>query len=135
MTTDWLTGQPLTQWDTDLLRTEWGVSFSVIGLNHLATEYVIIPVTATKLGAAYNPTADVVQFAFMPTPTQVPQVSDWVAASWETDATNVLYPYAARCLVGPSGTITLGIGSYVIYIKITDNPEIPVLIAGQLNIS
>ena len=110
-------------------------NYAPIGLSQLATQYVFIPVTVTKSGVPYNPTGDVVQFAFMPTPTQVPQVSDWVSGSWDTDTTSVLYPYSAKCLVGPAGTITLGIGTYIIYVKIQDNPEIPVLIGGQLAIS
>ena len=115
--------------------TEWTVSTASIGLSQLATEYVIIPVTVTKAGLAYNPTGDTVQFAFMPQPTQVPQSGDWVSGTWDTDTTSVLYPYSAKCLVGPSGTITLGIGNYVIYLKITDNPEIPVLIGGILSVT
>lgn len=115
--------------------TRWDVGVSTIGINHLSTEYVLVPVTATKSGAPFNPTSDTVKFAFMPTPTQVPQVSDWVSGSWDTNSTNVIYPYSTKCLVGPGGTITLGIGTYTIYIQITDNPEIPVLIAGQLQVS
>jgi hypothetical protein len=111
------------------------VGFATIGQSHLATMYILIPVTATKAGVAYNPTGDTVQFAFMPTPTQVPQNTDWAAGSWETDTADILFPYSAKCLVGPSGTITLGIGTYIIYLKISDNPETPVLIAGQLQIS
>lgn len=132
---DWETGAAVTQWATKLIGVEWGVSYSNIGMSRLATEYVIIPVVATKAGLPYNPTGDVVKFAFMPTATQVPQVSDWVAGGWDTNTTNVLYPYAAKCLVGPAGTIVLGLGSYIIYIMITDSPEIPVLIGGQLDIS
>jgi hypothetical protein len=115
--------------------TEWTVGYAAIGMSHLATEYVLIPVSATRSGRAYNPTADVVQFAFMPTPTQVPGSSDWVTGAWDTDTASVIYPYSAKCLVGPAGTITLGIGTYIIYVKITDNPEIPVLVPGQLQIS
>jgi hypothetical protein len=111
------------------------VSFSQVGISHLSTQYVIVPVNATKSGIAYNPTSDIVQFAFMPTPTQVPQVSDWQSAAWETDSTNVLYPYNAKCLIGPSGIINLGIGTYVVYVQITDSPEIPVIIAGYLQVS
>jgi hypothetical protein len=114
--------------------TEWGVGFSTIAVSHLATEYVLIPVSATKSGLSYNPTADVVQFAFMPTATQVPGSSDWVTGSWDTDTASLIYPYSAKCLVGPAGTTTLGLGTYVIYVKITDSPEIPVLICGQLQI-
>lgn len=133
--TDWQTGSAVIQWDTDIVWTEWNMGFSTMGMSHLATEYVLIPVVATKSGLPYNPVADAVQFAFMPTPTQVPQVSDWVTGSWDTNTTNVLYPYSAKCLVGPAGTVALGIGSYIIYIKITDSPEIPVLVGGQLQVS
>lgn len=111
------------------------MGFTMIGWSHLSTEDVNIPVNARKAGAAYNPTGDTVQFAFMPTPTQVPGSSDWVTGSWDSVPSNVLYPYTAKCLTGPSGTVTLGIGTYIVYLKITDNPEIPVRIAGQLQIS
>jgi hypothetical protein len=115
--------------------TEWCVGYTSIGQSQLATEYILIPVSASKAGASYNPTGDVVQFAFMPTPTQVPQSGDWQAGAWDTDSPNILYPYTAKCLVGPAGTINLGIGTYIIYVKIVDNPEIPVLVAGQLSVS
>jgi hypothetical protein len=115
---------------------EWSVgSDSVIGMSHLATQYVLVPVAAAKSGVPYNPTGDTVQFAFMPTATKVPGSSDWQTGSWDTDTANVIYPYTAKCLVGPAGTITLGIGTYIIYVKIQDSPEIPVLIGGQLQIS
>lgn|GEM_PF-1699542 len=108
---------------------------SQIGQSHLALKYVFIPVSATRLGVPYNPTADTVQFAFMPTATQVPQPTDLVLGTWDVYANDVLYPYHAKCLVGPGGMITLGIGTYIIYLKITDSPEIPFDIVGQLQIS
>ena len=111
------------------------MGFSSLGMSHLATMYYLVPVAATQAGVAYNPTGDTVQFAFAATPAYVPQVTDWVGGSWDTNAASVLYPYSAKCLVGPSGTVTLGIGTYVVYVKIFDNPETPVLIAGQLEIS
>jgi len=111
------------------------VGFDTIGMSQLSTQYVFIPVQATKSGTPYNPTGDPVAFAFMPTATSVPQVSDWVAASWDTNTSSVLYPYSAKCLVGPAGTTNPGIGRYYMYLKITDNPEIPVLIAGLLEIN
>lgn len=113
---------------------EWTVGFETIGFSHLSTEYVLIPVAATKNGAAYNPTGDAVQFAFMPTSTQVPGVSDWVSGAWDTTSGNPIYPYNAKCLVGPGGIINLTQGTYVIYVKITDSPEIPVMVGGQLQI-
>jgi hypothetical protein len=111
------------------------VGYEAVILSHLSTEYVLIPVAVSKAGVPYNPTSDTLQFAFMPTPTQVPSGGDWVAGVWETDSTNILYPYLAQCLVGPTGSTALTTGTYVMYIKITDNPEIPVLAAGQLVIN
>ena len=105
------------------------MGFSTIGMSHLSTQYYLVPVNATNLGLPYNPTGDAVAFAFMPTPTQVPGNTDWVVGSWATNAASVLF------LVGPSGTITLWIGTYVAYVRITDAPEIPVEIVGQLQIS
>jgi len=111
------------------------VGLSTIGISHLSLQYVGIPVKTTTLsGAAYNPTSDTVQMAFMPTATQVPGVPDWQTAVWAAVTGNLIYPYAAYCLIGPGGTINPGIGTYVVYLKVTDNPEIPVIIAGQLQI-
>jgi hypothetical protein len=116
--------------------TGWMMGYDQLVISHLSTEYVLVPIAATKAGVAYNPTSDTLQFAFMPTPTQIPQSGDWVTGAWETVSTNILYPYNAKCLVGPTGgTINLAMGVYVIYLKITDNPEIPVLIGGQLVVS
>jgi hypothetical protein len=81
-------------------------------------------INATKAGGVYNPTSDVVEMAFK-TGGQPPGNSDWQTAEWDT----VNGQYVAKCLVGPGGTIQLTVGSYTVYVKITDNPEIPVLIA------
>lgn len=114
---------------------QWEVVPITAGMTHLSLQDILVPLRASKSGVAYNPGADVVQFAFMPQPTQVPITSDWQTGSWQTVATDVLYPYRAVCLVGPSGTIALGIGNYVIYVKVTDSPEVPVLYSGTLQIS
>jgi hypothetical protein len=114
---------------------QWEVEPVNLQMSHLSTDYVPIPVSVTSSGEPYNPTSDTVQFAFMPTSTQVPQSGDWVAGAWETVSTNVLYPYNAVCLVGTAGTTALTIGNYVVYTKIADSPQVPVLITGQLQIS
>ena len=107
-----------------------------IGMSHLSTKYVYIPLSAIEPGGIpYNPTSDPVSFAFMPTPTQVPQPSDLVVGSIDAWNNDPIYPYKAKCLVGPSGIITLGIGTYIIYLQVTGNPEIPFDVVGQLQIS
>ena len=110
------------------------MGFTSIGMSRLSTQYYLVPVAATTAGTSHNPTSDTVQFAFMPQATQVPGVSDWAQGSWQTVPTNIIYPYAARCLVGPSGTVNPGIGTYYVYCQITDSPEIPALITGILQI-
>jgi hypothetical protein len=132
---DWTTGSLMSRWDTDLIQARWTMSFSEYTLSRLSTEYILIPVAATNAGKPYNPGADTVQFAFMPNAVQQPSSGDWVSGSWETVSTNFIYPYNAKCLVGPAGNTVLTTGQYVVYLKITDSPEIPVTVCGQLVVS
>jgi hypothetical protein len=96
-------------------------------------EYVRVPVYATSSGAQVNPTGDVVQMAFLPG-SQAPESGDWKTASWDTDATTTPTTYRARCLVGPAGTVTLTRGTYTVWVKITDSPEVPVRAVGSLKV-
>ena len=107
------------------------MGYNSISVSHLSLQYVGVPVKATATdGTAFNPTGSTVQMAFMPQATQVPQNADWQSAIWATRTSNVLEPYAALCLVGPGGTIQLSIGTYIIYVKVTSSPEIPVIQAS-----
>ena len=105
-----------------------------ITISHLSTEYVIIPVNATISGQSYNPTGDTVSFAFMSNPSASPTNTDWVAGSWDVSA-NSLYPYLAQCLIGPNGVITLGVSTFVIWLRVADNPETVIIQAGMLTIN
>jgi hypothetical protein len=82
------------------------------------TEYV--RVGPMNFGAI-DPTGDAVQFAFIAEGTN-PQAADWQTASWEAGGP----PYFARCLVGPAGTVSLLVGDYIIWVKISDSPETPI---------
>lgn len=98
-------------------------------LSVLSTEYVKYEVTAAVLGIPYQPTSDVVQFAF---PATGANPSTWFTGSWEIVGAH----YLARILVGPSGGATsLTVGSYDVYIKITDSPETVVRKVGTLTIT
>lgn len=100
-------------------------------IQQLATSLQYVPVIVTAVGA--NPTTDPVAIAFT-TPGTDPQSGDWKTASWNTTVTLGTNQYEAQCLVGPGGTVTLATGSYQIWVKVTDNPEVPQLPAGMLTI-
>jgi hypothetical protein len=133
--TDWENGELQTRWSNSTLDLRWTMGYSQVTISHLSTEYVIVPISANKEGISYNPTGDEVFMAFMPNAIQQPGNTDWMTSSWDTDTTNIIYPYAVKCLVGPSGVITLNPGTYVLFVKIEDNPETPVLTVGQLIVS
>lgn len=95
-------------------------------LSSTSTEYVAYRVTATDYtGAALNIGTDSVSIAFL-APGAKPTSSDWQSASWISSG-------VAGILVGPGG-LTVAVGSYIGWVKVTDNPEIPVIPAGILEI-
>ncbi len=103
----------------------------VLTIYSSSTQYVLVPVVFEVDGAAADPTADTVQMAFI-TPGTDPISGDFKSATWENTGTDT---YAARCLVGPSGgATTLSAGSWSVVVRITDNPEIPVLDAGFIRV-
>lgn len=87
-------------------------------------------------GEPVNPTTDTVEFAFTSGREIEPDSGDWVSGSWATfqPARTVPPIYRATCLVGPGGNIELAAGRYWIWVRITDNPEVPVLSAGELQV-
>ena len=88
-------------------------------------QYVRVPI-ADVAGA--NPTGDTVEMAF-PLIGQEPVT--FYLGSWQT-ISGVFY---ARCLVGPSSSgPVLTVGYYDVYVRITDDPEVPVLYAGTLEV-
>jgi hypothetical protein len=100
----------------------------------LSTQYVQVPVTAFGTAGTYNPTGDVVTFAFTPAGYPVTEPAAWLTGSWAT------YPgpaYYAQCLVGPgAGAATaLTIGTWQLWLHITDSPEVPVFQPSLLTIT
>ena len=97
-------------------------------------QYVQADIAATLQGQPYNPTADLVEFAFT---TANDRPTTWYTGGW--DGTNTIpgsSAYRAQVLVGPVSTgPTLAPGTYTVWIRITDNPEQPIIPVGQLNIA
>jgi hypothetical protein len=105
----------------------------VLRIASTSLQYVKTQITAKVNGASVNPTSDAVSIAFVATGT-LPGVSDWKTADWETDATVTPNLYYARCLIGPGGSVTLTAGLYHLFVKITDSPEVPVILAGFVKV-
>jgi hypothetical protein len=100
----------------------------------LSTNYVQVPVTIQS-PASYDPSGDDVAFAFTPYtyPTTAPSSGDWHAGSWLTFAGP---SYWAQVLVGPAGSgVSLAIGKYSGWIRVTDSPAVPVEQAFLLQIT
>lgn len=94
-------------------------------------QYVQAHVDVTIGGQPYDPTADVVEFAFTAIGARP---ATWYTGGWDGSApipgSNA---YRAQVLVGPgSNGPTLAAGKYAVWLRITDNPEQPVLPVGQL---
>lgn len=96
-------------------------------ISSLSTDYDRWAVTAPS-----NPTADVVQFAYLPTGSAPPSSGDWFAGTWESTQLPT-GEWVARSLLGPgAGGHPLTLGSYDVWIKITATPSVPVWQAGTL---
>lgn len=95
----------------------------------LSTRFVKCWVSVTQSGAQIDPTTGTVEFAFV-TDGTTPGSSDWKAGSWESTG----FEYLARCLVGPSGVISLTAGTYDVWIRYTKAPESIVESIGHLYI-
>lgn len=106
------------------------MSFAMSVLN---TRFILVPVSAVVEGIPVSPAADVVQFAFKAAGAE-PASGDWNQGSWWPAANSDGTWMAQSPLIGP-GHLALGIGIYVIHVKIYDNPEIPVLRPGELEIT
>jgi hypothetical protein len=87
-----------------------------------ATEYLRAAVT---VDGAVPPLIDPVHFAFL---TGWPTDSTtWHAGAWVDGK--------ARILVGPGvGGLIIPVGTYRVFLRVTDNPEIPIDQIGQLTI-
>lgn len=111
---------------------------NTVQISSLSTMFLIVPVQVTQSGEPYDPTNDVIQFSFVQNFGSNPSPLSWVFGTWSVYQ-NYNYPYAAKCLIGPaitdvSGGATLNVGTYNIWLRIFDNPEVPVFQAGMLQI-
>jgi hypothetical protein len=112
-------------------RRKWVISMDLERIDSTSLETLWCSVFADAGGQPYNPTADAVAMAFMTAPNTKPASGDWKTGGWDTSAIGT---YTATCLVGPGGAATLVPGSYFVWVRITDNPEIVIREVGELTV-
>ncbi|MFI1165642.1 hypothetical protein ACH4UM_19005 [Streptomyces sp. NPDC020801] len=97
-------------------------------------QYVVAQVEVTVAGQPYNPTGDVVEFSFSAVSGRP---ATWYTGGWDgTGPIPGTTAYRAQVLIGPgSSGPTLAPGKYTVWIRITDNPEQPVISVGQLAVT
>lgn len=105
-----------------------------MNISSASTQFVQVAVSATIAGASHDPTTDPVMMAFTRN-NATPVDSDWNVAQWQEYVVAGVVQTQAMCLVGPDGGVSLPIGSYAVWIKVEDSPEVPVLKAGTLTIT
>jgi hypothetical protein len=89
----------------------------------------------TTVTSTVDPTDDVVSWSF---PVKGARPTAWTAGTWKADATGVAGSFRAVSVsptVGATGaTVVLAAGTYDAYLKITDNPEVPVRRIGLVRV-
>jgi hypothetical protein len=97
----------------------------MISQSALSTQYVQVRVQGVSPDGPYDPTGDTVAFAFTPDGPPFTDPSEWTAGTW------AVYPgpqYWAQVFIGPDGgDIALAAGAWLGWLRITDNPEVPVI--------
>lgn len=94
-----------------------------------SSQFLAADITAIAGGVTENPTSFPVDIAFIAGPTQ-PQSSDWISASW---ASMFGPPYIAQIMVGPNGHV-LPPGTYKIWARVSNPPQVPVIPVGFVTI-
>lgn len=90
-------------------------------------EFVPVIVEAAPAGQVYDPTGDSIQYQFVARGAN-PSPSGWHPGAWEIITNGNTPQFRALCLAGPGQVYVPAQNTLVwLFIKITDNPEVPVL--------
>jgi len=110
-------------------------------LSYLTKEFIRVPVRAERGGASYDPTVNTVEFALTRKPGDETGITpednyndptSWVTGSWDTKGSQ----YLAKVDVGGADSgASLTVperGKYQVWIRVSANPETPVLYTGDV---
>lgn len=95
-------------------------------------EFVNAKIGAEDAGVPADISGDTVEFAFT---LRDDKPTTWLPGAWASTTPLADGRYTARCMVGPGGVITLAPGTYTVTVRVTDDPEIPVIPCGQIIIT
>jgi hypothetical protein len=120
--------EPAAMWQFRLVSpADWRV-MSIVTVPASTLEYLPIWVRMKQNGAWLDPTSDPVETALTAQGVD-PVGGDWVAGDWTTDSSCTPHRfYARRTLNGVAA------GSYDVWCRITDDPEVPVRRCGTLKV-
>lgn len=86
----------------------------------------------TPAGTTIDPSSDAVDLAVLATGTPPDGTTTWTAGTWTAGADST---HVAQLIVGPGSTFgTLDPGTYDVYVRITDSPEVPVLFSHTIEV-
>lgn len=103
---------------------------SQVRVSAASLETLRVAVVAKLNGVAVDPTIDVVSFAFAPGE-EAPASPDYVDGNWESTPSG----YYAACLIGPGGAKVLTADLYGVWLKVSDDPEVPIRRVGDIGVS
>ena len=130
-TTVYQPSTPQTKWRAGTPQTNTGRRGNFMIVSVLSTDYYQTPVSASENGVAVNPTTLPVAYAFR-LPGTAPVTADWKTGSWDLGLNGT---YLAQVLLGPgSGAVGLARGRYQVWLRVTDNPEVPIWPLGLLEV-
>lgn len=105
----------------------------MLSIDRDSREFVGAEVTSLVHGRPYDPTGDLVEFAFTTLDGERP--TDWYAGAWDAPVSGAS-SYRAQVLVGAGGSgPALDPGTYRMWVRVTDSPERPVIPVGALTIT
>ena len=97
---------------------KWELSMALERMSRLSRKCVPFHVSAYVDGQPWDPSSAIAEAAFLPSSRAEPNSGDWKACSWNT---NLIGTHEAQCLVGPGGTVTLPVGTYFTWLRVTDS--------------
>lgn len=101
-----------------------------VRISHLSTEYIGATATIKASGGTFDPDTVTGAIAVVRDDTD-PNSDDWHTADVDVTSTTI----TARLLIGPDSALDLPTGKYDVWLRVNDDPETIVRLAGTLRVT